>query len=236
MPNPVFHLVCLDASLAIAPVFERFSSVVITSGTLSPLDMYPKMLGFEATVLESYVMTLSRDCFLPLVVTKGADQVEISSRFEVRNDPAVVRNFGALLIEYCKAVPDGIVAFFPSYLYMESIVSSWMEMGILNEALKYKLVFVETPDAAETSAALENYRRVSHLLLFVPPVRLVLTVTGRVIGVRQWPRGRLALSRPRQGVRGDRFRPQLRAGCDHVRYSVPVHRVEDPQGQARVPP
>lgn len=67
VPNPVFHLVCLDASLAIAPVFERFSSVVITSGTLSPLEMYPKMLGFEATVSESYVMTLSRDCFLPLV-------------------------------------------------------------------------------------------------------------------------------------------------------------------------
>lgn len=67
MPNPVFHLVCLDASLAIAPVFERFSSVVITSGTLSPLDMYPKMLAFEATVLESYAMTLTRDCFLPLV-------------------------------------------------------------------------------------------------------------------------------------------------------------------------
>lgn len=67
VPNPVFHLVCLDASLAIAPVFERFSSVVITSGTLSPLDMYPKMLRFDATVLESYVMTLTRDCFLPLV-------------------------------------------------------------------------------------------------------------------------------------------------------------------------
>lgn len=67
IPNPVFHLVCLDASLAMAPVFERFSSVIITSGTLSPLDMYPKMLGFEATILESYVMTLSRECFLPLV-------------------------------------------------------------------------------------------------------------------------------------------------------------------------
>lgn len=159
VPNPVFHLVCLDASLAIAPVFERFSSVVITSGTLSPLDMYPKMLRFEATVLESYVMTLTRECFLPLVVTRGADQVEISSRFEVRNDPAVVRNFGTILVEFCKAVPDGIVAFFPSYLYMESIVSAWNEMGILNEALKHKLIFIETPDAAETSVALDNYRR-----------------------------------------------------------------------------
>jgi DNA excision repair protein ERCC-2 len=78
VPNPVFHLVCLDASLAIAPVFERFSSVVITSGTLSPLDMYPKMLGFEATVAESYVMTLSRECFLPLVSHGAPTRVVLS--------------------------------------------------------------------------------------------------------------------------------------------------------------
>ena len=73
-------------------------------------------------------MTLTRDCFLPLVITRGSDQVAISSRFEVRNDPAVVRNFGSILTEYCKIVPDGIVVFFPSYLYMESIVAAWHEM------------------------------------------------------------------------------------------------------------
>jgi hypothetical protein len=117
------------------------------------------------------------------VITRGSDQVAISSRFEVRNDPAVVRNFGSILIEYSKAVPDGIVAFFPSYLYMESIVAAWNDMvspstsmapslstwtdcrsrlrqGILNEVWKHKLIFVETPDAAETSVALENYRKV----------------------------------------------------------------------------
>jgi DNA excision repair protein ERCC-2 len=88
----------------------------------------------------------------------------------------VVRNFGSILIEYSKIVPDGIVAFFPSYLYMESIVAAWNDMvgvvdqvsfdvnritqGILNEVWKHKLIFVETPDANETSIALENYRRV----------------------------------------------------------------------------
>src|SRR3954470_21157360 len=30
---------------------------------------------------------------------------------------------------------------------------------MLNEAWKHKLIFVETPDAAETSLALENYRK-----------------------------------------------------------------------------
>lgn len=39
-----------------------------------------------------------------------------------------MRNFGSILIEYSKIVPDGIVAFFPSYLYMESIVAAWNDM------------------------------------------------------------------------------------------------------------
>ncbi|KAF9317665.1 DNA-dependent ATPase of the nucleotide excision repair factor 4 complex [Podila horticola] len=159
VPNPILRFACLDASIAIKPIFERFSSVIITSGTLSPLDMYPKILDFKATVQESYPMTLTRNCFLPMVITRGSDQVAISSKFEVRNDPAVVRNFGNILIEFGKVVPDGIVAFFPSYLYMESIIAMWHEMGMLTEAWKSKLIFVETPDAAETSIALDNYRR-----------------------------------------------------------------------------
>jgi DNA excision repair protein ERCC-2 len=43
--SPVLYFACLDASIAIKPVFERFKSVIITSGTLSPLEIYPKLLG-----------------------------------------------------------------------------------------------------------------------------------------------------------------------------------------------
>ncbi|ODV96692.1 hypothetical protein PACTADRAFT_65138 [Pachysolen tannophilus NRRL Y-2460] len=158
VPNPILHFACLDASIAMKPVFDRFSSVIITSGTISPLDMYPKMLNFETVIQESYTMTLARRSFLPMIVTKGSDQVSISSRFEIRNDPSVVRNYGTLLIEFAKITPDGMVVFFPSYLYMESIISAWQNMGILDEVWKYKLILVETPDAQETARALETYR------------------------------------------------------------------------------
>lgn len=158
VPNPILHFACLDASIAIKPVFERFASVIITSGTISPLDMYPRMLSFDTVIQESYTMTLSRRSFLPLVVTKGSDQVAISSRFEIRNDPSIVRNYGNLLIEFSKITPDGLVVFFPSYLYMESIISSWQSMGILDQVWQYKLILVETPDSQETSLALETYR------------------------------------------------------------------------------
>ncbi len=109
-------------------MFERFSSVIITSGTISPLNMYPKMLQFVPVREVSFPMSLTRNAFFPMVITRGSDQVPISSRFEVRNDPAVVRNFGSILIDMSRVVPDGIVAFFPSYLYMESIVSAWYDM------------------------------------------------------------------------------------------------------------
>ena len=103
-------------------------------------------------------MSLARRSFLPMIVTRGSDQASISTGFQVRNEPGVVRNYGTLLIEFSKITPDGMVVFFPSYLYMESIISMWQGMGILDEVWKYKLILVETPDAQETSLALETYR------------------------------------------------------------------------------
>ncbi|KAK9508669.1 hypothetical protein O3M35_006172 [Rhynocoris fuscipes] len=155
--NPILHFSCLDASIAVSPVFERFQTVVITSGTLSPLDMYPKILNFQPVVLASFTMTLARPCLLPMIVSKGSDQVAMTSRYESREDIAVVRNYGQLLVEICSVVPDGVVCFFTSYLYLESVVASWYDQGVIDNLQRKKLLFIETQDSAETSLALFNY-------------------------------------------------------------------------------
>lgn len=69
--NLVFQLCCHDASLAIKPVFDRFQSVVITSGTLSPIDLYPRLLNFHPVVSRSFTMSLTRECICPMVLTRG---------------------------------------------------------------------------------------------------------------------------------------------------------------------
>lgn len=155
--NPILHFRCLDSSVAMRPIFNRFQTVVITSGTLSPLEMYPKILNFEPVIMASFTMTLARPCILPMIVSKGNDQVAISSKFESREDSAVIRNYGQLLVEAAKTVPDGIVCFFTSYLYLESVVAAWYDQGIYETLLRYKLLFIETQDNAETSYALMNY-------------------------------------------------------------------------------
>ena len=157
--DPVIQLACLDSSLAIAPLFKRFGSVIITSGTLSPIDLYPKLLQFEPCISESFNMSTFRPCIRPMVITRGSDQLAVSTKFEDRGDMGVVRNYGAMLVELCSVIPDGVVAFFTSYSYMESLVSEWDAMGILRELTKSKLVFIETKDVVETTLALDNYRR-----------------------------------------------------------------------------
>ncbi|PSR86065.1 DNA repair helicase [Actinidia chinensis var. chinensis] len=159
IPDPVLQLSCHDASLAIKPVFDRFQTVVITSGTLSPIDLYPRLLNFNPVVSRSFTMSLTRDCICPMVLTRGSDQLPVSTKFDMRNDEGVERNYGKLLLEMVSIVPDGIVCFFVSYSYMDGIVNSWNEKGILKEIMQHKLVFIETQDVVETTLALDNYRK-----------------------------------------------------------------------------
>merc|ERR1712142_1371404 len=125
----------------------------------SPLDMYPKMLDFRPVNIASFTMTLARPCLCPMIIARGSDQVAMTSKFETREDVAVIRNYGNLLVELSNTVPDGIVCFFTSYLYMESTIASWYEQGIIDSVQKNKLLFIETQDAAETALALYNYQK-----------------------------------------------------------------------------
>lgn len=159
LAEPLLQLVCLDASIAIAPVFERFRSVVITSGTLSPIDLYPRLLNFRPVVKRSLPMSTFRSCLLPLIVSRGSDQTTLSSSFTQRQDDNVIRNYGQLLLSIVRSVPDGVCGFFTSYSYMEHVIQRWNDMGILTQILAHKLIYLETKDVVETTFALDNFRR-----------------------------------------------------------------------------
>ena len=102
---------------------------------------------------------LPRNAISPLIVTKGYDQLAISSKFDERENAGNIRSYGTLLVELSSIVPDGIVCFFTSYKYMEHIIIKWDEMGILQKVRENKLIFIETKDHFETILALENYKQ-----------------------------------------------------------------------------
>ncbi|KAK4351701.1 hypothetical protein RND71_031014 [Anisodus tanguticus] len=86
-------------------------------------------------------------------------QLPVSTKYDLRRDPGVEKNYGKLLLEMVSVVPDGVVCFFVSYSYMDGIINSWHESGILKDIMQHTLVFIETQDVVETTLTLDNYRR-----------------------------------------------------------------------------
>ena len=157
--DPQLELSCLDASVAMKMVTERFNTVVLTSGTLSPLSIYPKLLNLSRVVTsEALSVSLARECIRPMVVTRANDQTLLSSKFDLRNDADVIRGYGQLLEELAHTVPDGLVGFFTSKMYIRNVVQVWFESGILTRLSQQRPVFFETEDVVETTVALANYR------------------------------------------------------------------------------
>lgn len=66
----------------------------------------------------------------------------MSTKYDLRSDPGVEKNYGKLLLEMVSVVPDGVVCFFVSYSYMDGIVNSWHESGILKVSIQ-KNIFME---------------------------------------------------------------------------------------------
>ena len=159
MYDPQLELSCLDASIAMRMVTDRFPTVVLTSGTLSPLSIYPKLLNLSRVVTsEALSVSLARECIRPMVVTRANDQTLLSSKFDLRNDADVIKGYGQLLEELSLTVPDGLVGFFTSKMYIRNVVQIWFEAGILTRLSQQRPLFFETEDVVETTIALANYR------------------------------------------------------------------------------
>lgn len=158
-PNPMdavlgeslLTLACLDASVAMMPIWKCFPSVILTSGTISPLELYPKLLNFKPVILKSIDIELTRNSISPMIIGSTSDQTPITSEYKHRNDKSVTRNFAELLLNLSDTVPDGILCFFPSYMYMEHVLKEWADDGLIEPLLDKRFVFIEKKDAIQTA-------------------------------------------------------------------------------------
>ena len=104
-------------------------------------------------------MTTIRPCVNPIMISRGSDQLGISTSYKERFTMGCIRNYGKMLVDLVSTIPDGVVVYFPSYNYMEALICEWDATGIMREMTEWKLVFVETRGDLELNAiALDNYR------------------------------------------------------------------------------
>ena len=71
--DPLLQLFCLDSRIAMKNIFSKYRNVILTSGSLSPIDVLPKLLGFKPVLAERINIKLPRNLLNPIIISKGVD-------------------------------------------------------------------------------------------------------------------------------------------------------------------
>ena len=105
VPNPILHFTCLDAAIAIKPVFDRFSSVIHHIWDHFSIRNVPENAGLHHGSSRVLQYDTCSEVLLPMIVTPRLGPVCHLVSFQIRNEPGVVRNYGNLLQEFSRITP-----------------------------------------------------------------------------------------------------------------------------------
>ena len=141
---------CLNPALAFRELVgeKGARSVILTSGTLAPLNSFASELGVDFPIrMEAQHCVDMNTQVWGSIVASGPSKRVLNAGFKSRSDWAFQDELGASLKEWAKVVPHGMLMFFPSFSLMEAIVHRWRDSGALNaiESASGKKVFQEPP-------------------------------------------------------------------------------------------
>lgn len=122
---------CLDPSLLIKPVIDASYCTIAISGTLTPVNMYRDLYGFnlENTIEEEMTSPYPKENKLNIIVT------EATTKFKKRNDEEF-KKMAKICSEMVDIVPGNCAIYFPSYELMENVFEHYHNLN--NEKVVFK--------------------------------------------------------------------------------------------------
>ena len=101
-------------------------SILVTSGTLSPLPSYSMELGlpFPHTLENPHIIDAKQQLHVR-VIGRGVNNQVLSSSYENRKNADYYKDLGATLVRLTKVIPAGVLVFFPSYGVMDACLEKW---------------------------------------------------------------------------------------------------------------
>jgi DNA excision repair protein ERCC-2 len=139
---------CLDPSFVMKPLIKNVHAMIVMSGTLTPLNMYKDLLGFDAedTILQEYDNPFPKENKLNLIIP------ETSTRYTTRSKE-MFETIAKKCAEIVNIIPGNCAVFFPSYNILEEVYFSLQKIST-------KTLFIEQPGMSkeERSDMLEKFK------------------------------------------------------------------------------
>ncbi|MBS7247615.1 MAG: helicase C-terminal domain-containing protein [Candidatus Jordarchaeales archaeon] len=154
--SPSLEWMCLDPRVAFEEVMsEKPKAVILTSGTLSPLDGIAARLGVPEALKKSYPSVIAKENIMVLAVGKGPNGRTLTTRYEAREDEKTILEYGEAVTRIVRNIPNGTIVFFPAYHVMNQMLNIWNTYGVLGSM--DAAVFIES--AGSTASLFDSYRR-----------------------------------------------------------------------------
>jgi Fanconi anemia group J protein len=134
---------CLYSGVIFKEIAEKCWSVILTSGTLSPLKSYSKELGVSFQhQLEAPHIIQDDQIFLG-IIPNGLNKKPFIGTFTNRKTTEYMDQLGYLILKIITTVPNGVLIFLPSYSWIEDLKTHWTETKLWDSILKIKEIFIE---------------------------------------------------------------------------------------------
>ncbi|KAL0313888.1 UNVERIFIED_CONTAM: Fanconi anemia group J protein [Sesamum angustifolium] len=147
-----FNLWCLNPAVVFKNIAESSQSVILTSGTLSPLNTFSSELGVQfGTCLEApHVIDVDSQVWAA-AIANGPGNYPLNASYRTADEYAFQDAVGSSLEEICKIVPGGCLVFFPSYKLLDKVSTRWQETGQWSQLNAQKSFFVEPRGSSQDS-------------------------------------------------------------------------------------
>ncbi|KAF4319177.1 hypothetical protein JM18_004674 [Phytophthora kernoviae] len=152
---------CLSAAVVFSGVASQAHSVILASGTLSPMDSFAGELGVDFLIrLEAnHVVNMRKQVFVGAVMS-GPGGVDLISTYKNQQKFQYQDSMGELLLQYAQVIPGGILVFVPSYALIATLEGRWRRMGIWEQLEKHKRMLSEPRvGGKEFDELLDEYKR-----------------------------------------------------------------------------
>lgn len=119
-------------------------SIILTSGTLSPLQPFITELGIPIEVQLENPHIVKPDQVCVGILSQGPDGHQLNSSYNTRNDPKYISTLGRTIYNFSCLIPDGLLVFFPSYPIMKKCHDDWQSTGLWSTITQKKPIYVES--------------------------------------------------------------------------------------------
>ncbi|XP_051891898.1 Fanconi anemia group J protein [Pristis pectinata] len=152
---------CLNPAVACSDL-NIVRSIVLTSGTLSPMESFSSELGVKFSIQLEANHVIDNSQVWVGTIGMGPNGRKLCATFQHTETFEFQDEIGDLLLKICQVVTRGVLCFLASYKMLDKLQSRWMLTGLWGKLEEVKTVIVEPKggDKSDFDALLQSYYNV----------------------------------------------------------------------------